>query len=401
MPKPSVVFLINSGPGGAMAIRAGAFAGRLADDFDIDIVCRDDNKILAIARFIRHLWRRRPSVCYVFDMAFSGVIAAAIYRLVAGCPMMVDTGDAIYELSRSTGKRSAVGLALTWLLERGALSLSDRVIVRSNLHQELLQAKGISADVVPDGVDTEQFRPSSDDGLRQKYQLEGCTVVGLLGTLVWSHRWKMCYGWELIEVISLLKDRPVKGLIIGDGNGVARLKARCEALGISDRVVFLGRVPYDELPRLVNLIDICLSTQTNDVPGQVRTTGKLPIYLACGRFVLASKVGEAARILPPEMLLPFEGTKDLEYPRRLAERIEGLLERPETMRQSAVSTRIARERFEYRVLASKLRQSIEDVLAKRRPQGRPRPLPETPETARVALGPGPKRRINSTANQEE
>ena len=31
----------------------------------------------------------------------------------------------------------------------------------------------------------------------------------------------------------------------------------------------------------------------------------MPLYLAAGRFVLASRVGEAARVLPPEMLVEF------------------------------------------------------------------------------------------------
>ena len=70
---------------------------------------------------------------------------------------------------------------------------------------------------------------------------------------------------------------------------------------------FAGQVPYAELPGWLHRMDICLSTQTNDVVGWVRTTGKLPLYLAAGRFVLASRVGEAARVLPEEMLVDGEG----------------------------------------------------------------------------------------------
>ena len=70
--------------------------------------------------------------------------------------------------------------------------------------------------------------------------------------------------------------------------------------------MFAGRRPLTELPALLAACDICLSTQTNDVPGNVRTTGKLPLYLACGRYILASNVGEAARVLPPEMLVPYD-----------------------------------------------------------------------------------------------
>ncbi len=399
MHKPSIVFLANGGAGSAMAIRARAFAERLGADFDIEIAYRDANKVRAISRFWAHLRRRRPSLCYVFDMAFSGVIAAGLYRLIAGCPVMVDTGDAIYELSVSTGKRGPVGLALTRLLEWAAFSMSSGVIVRSHRHQELLKAKGISADVIPDGVDSEQFRPCMDQELRQKYQLEGFTVIGVLGTLVWSHRWQMCYGWELVEMIHLLRDKPVKGVIIGDGNGVSRLKARCEALGISDRILFLGRVPYDELPRYIGLMDICLSTQTNDTPGQVRTTGKVPIYLACGRFVLASRVGEAARVLPEEMLVSYEGAKDAAYPQRLAERIEALMERPAALRQYEASRRIARENFEYRILAAELRRAIETVLSKADRRGR-RPA-RADQVAPGALPAGMAPRDRNTANQEE
>jgi glycosyltransferase involved in cell wall biosynthesis len=86
------------------------------------------------------------------------------------------------------------------------------------------------------------------------------------------------------------------------------LKARCQELGIEGLVEFAGRVPYAELPGWLHRMDICLSMQTNDVVGWVRTTGKLPLYLAAGRFVLASRVGEAARVLPEEMLVDGEDT---------------------------------------------------------------------------------------------
>src|SRR5579864_4355981 len=123
--KPAVVFLVNGEAGSAMGLRALAFAKDLADSFHIDIAYRSGGKIFSIFRFLRLLVRRRPQLCYVFDMAFSGVIAAAFYRLIAGGRMIVDTGDAIYELSRSTGNRSRLGLALTRLLEQVAFAVSD------------------------------------------------------------------------------------------------------------------------------------------------------------------------------------------------------------------------------------------------------------------------------------
>src|SRR5262249_19682298 len=154
--------------------------------------------------------------------------------------------------------------------------------------------------------------------LRHTYGLGEMITIGLVGSITWSPNLRMCYGTELLEAICLLRDLPVKGVVIGDGSGLAILKSQARERGIEDRILFLGRIPYNDLPKYLNLIDICLSTQTNDTVGQVRTTGKLPLYLASGRFVLASRVGEAALVLPDSMLVDYENTKDPEYAQRLA-----------------------------------------------------------------------------------
>jgi hypothetical protein len=111
------------------------------------------------------------------------------------------------------------------------------------------------------------------------------------------------------------------------------------------------------------MLDICLSTQSNDLAGQVRTTGKLPLYLACDRFVLASEVGEAARVLPQEMLVPYAGTKDEQYPERLAERIRTLAGQPERLNRHGQSRTIAQSHFDYDVLAARVGRTIQEILA--------------------------------------
>ncbi len=384
MRQPSIVFLVNGDSPGAMGIRARSFRDRLTDDFRIDIAYRSGSRAWTILYFLGILLRIRPNVCYVYDMGYSGVIAAGFYRMFSRCRFVVDTGDAIYELSKSVGERGRLGMWLTGALEWFGFWISDRVVVRSHPHQEILLQRGVVAAAIPDGVDTKQFCPREEPELRRKYNLEGSVVIGILGSLIWSPRFQMCYGWELIELIQLLRNRPVKGLVIGDGSGLDQLKVQCAAHGIEDRIVFVGRVAYDDLPRFINMMDICLSTQSNDIPGQVRTTGKLPIYLACGRYVLASNVGEATRVLPPEMLVPYEGTKDLQYPSRLARRIEPLLEHPEVWCANSASTAIAARYFDYKVLAIKLREVIWECL-RRDSRAEQKDL--------VATGPPPERGV--------
>src|SRR6266850_24092 len=316
----TIVFVVGGAFDSPMGFRARALAARLAHSYSISIVYCSQRKIISILRFFITLARLRPRVSYVFDISYSGVMAATFYRMILRNCLIIETGDAIVELVRSTGSRGKVGLWLTQLLEKIALRCADRIVVRGSFHKEWLTRIGVAADVIQDGVDTDTFKPANASELRKRYGLDGVMTVGLIGSSVWSEKLQMCYGWELIEILRLLRGKAVKGIMIGSGSGISHLEALCRKYEIQDKMIFIGHVPYQELPLYLNLIDVCLSTQTNNLVGQVRTTGKLPLYLAAGRYVLASNVGEAARVLEKEMLVDYVGLKDQEYPQKLKAR---------------------------------------------------------------------------------
>lgn len=358
-----IAFLINGDPKSAMGQRANEFASRLAARYNIDLAYRSSQKLKSIVQFFVFLWRTQPAISYVFDMAYSGVLAAVCYKLVRRNKLVIDTGDAIYELARSAGGRSRIGLWLTRGLEWGSFQVADHIVVRGSYHQRWLATQGIVSTVIQDGVDTTQFAPTDVSALRQQLGLDRVLTIGLIGSSMWSEKLQMCYGWELVELIRLLKEHPVVGVMIGAGSGIAHLQARCREYGIEDRLHFWGYVPYDELPERLCLMDVCLSTQTNDLVGQVRTTGKLPLYLAAGRYVLASDVGEAALVLPPEMRVPYDGVQDQSYPGRLAKRIESLLAQAAPAKHSIKMQGVAQKYFEYSVLAMRLERLFDAVVA--------------------------------------
>jgi glycosyltransferase involved in cell wall biosynthesis len=211
--------------------------------------------------------------------------------------------------------------------------------------------------------------------------LAGTLTVGLVGSSIWSEKLGMCYGWELIELLRLLPDAPVKGVVVGDGSGIPHLKARCRKYALEDRVLFLGRLPFEQLPRYLNLIDVCLSTQTNDVVGQVRTSGKLPLYLATGRYVLASEVGEAALVLEPPMLVPYDGVQDPEYPKKLAERVAAIVAAPQKLADGERNITLAQKHFEYAKLAARLGDVIEMVMKPGRKRSEEQSRSEPPALA--------------------
>jgi len=356
MRQTRVAFVVNGAAGSAMALRAEAFAVRLPG-FVCGIIYRTGGRLGAAKRMARGLAAAQPDVCYVLDCGASGVAAAGVHRLRTGTPFVLDTGDAVVELGMALG-RGRVGIAATRAVERYALRSSAAIVVRGSFHRELLAARGVPATFIPDGVTVDRFAPSG-----AARRLPGPLIIGLVGSSIWVPARQSCYGWELVELIRLLRHRlSVRGVIIGDGSGIDVLRRRCAEYGIVNLIEFAGRVPYAELPNRLREFDICLSTQTDDVIGNVRTTGKLPLYLAAGRFVLASRVGEAARVLPPEMLVDYQGEHDFVYPAKLAARIESLVTRGTDLSHCPECVDLAREHFEYDRLALRVAKVLEGVV---------------------------------------
>lgn len=359
-----VALVVSGLPSCAMGERARAFAKRLSGRFRVTVAYRGPTRAMGALRLALALARGRPDVVYVLDVSVAGVLAGVGYKLVARRPLVLDTGDAAYALARSGGLRGPLGLALTFALEQLALHAADAVVVRGTLHRGVLAHLRKPIEVVQDGVETATFAPRDGRAVREKLGLDGRIVLGVVGSSVWSPKLRICYGWDLVEAVALLGDLPVAGLVVGGGTGIAHLQERCRELGIEDRVRFVPRVAYDDLPRYLGAMDVCLSTQTNDLPGKVRTTGKLPLYLAAGRGVLASDVGEASLVLEASMRVPYEGVVDRAYPARLAARVRELAKRPGAFATQDELVRLARERFDYDVLGDRVAALLDRVAAR-------------------------------------
>ena len=298
------------------------------------------------------------------DTAYTGVLAGCIARKMLDCKLITDTGDVACELAKSTGRYSAKQLALIHWIEQLAMNQSDALVVRGSHHKLWLEQQGIySATFVPDGVDTSVIKPMDTTTSKAELGLDKSLVVGLVGTMAWSKHHQMCYGWDIVEALAFLKDAPVKALLVGDGDGRSVLEQRAEQLGISDRIVFTGQLPYEQLPQYISAMDVCISTQSNDLVGMVRTTGKLPLYLAYGRYVIATDVGEARRVLPGVgWLLPYEGVRDDRHPARLADHLKLLLAEPGRLQVTTAARDVAQKNFDYKLLANRVERLAQTLL---------------------------------------
>lgn len=341
------LFVVNGGPTSAAAARARRIAAELGDDGCV-IRYRTGSRVTDVARLLKDTMSRRYDVIYAMELAVVPVIAAALGS--SRHKILVDTGDAPAAFLRLVAAGRPKVLAAQ-CLESVGYRIASHIIVRSAYHREWLVERGFrDVSVVPDGVDVDDFVPVDASALRRQLGLDGAFTVGIQGHFTWYPSLGGGLGSELVKAIALCRDLPLRAVLIGDGVGLPYLRVLASELGVSHRLHVLGQVPYEDLPRYLSLCDVCLLTQTNDESSWVRTTGKLPGYLAAGRYILASRVGTAATLLPEEMLVEYHGSWDDGYPARLASRLAEVVEDP-TREAKGLELRALAKQFDYRTVA--------------------------------------------------
>jgi len=322
------------------------------------VVYRTGGRGAAITRFLRRLHSDRPRVVYLLDAAIA-TVAAGIGARRLGARLVLDTGDAIGALTRSTGRLGVLGAAGAPRLERLAYALADTIVVRSEgLAEHVRSLCRRPVVVVPDGYDPGAAQAVDGAPERRRWNItDAQTVVGVLGSAHWNARLRWCYGRDVVEAVAAAGRPDVLGLVLARGDGVPHLRTLARERGVADRVRFEDPGSTAEAWQRLAAVDVALSTQTNDVVGQSRTTGKLVQYMAAGRYVLASRVGAAASLLPAPMLVDYHGAWDEGYFGRLAERVKALPDRRSLAEQGGRLRDLAVP-FAYPRLVETLRASV-------------------------------------------
>jgi glycosyltransferase involved in cell wall biosynthesis len=352
-----VLLLSRSRPDGVMARRAEELARRSAPELRVTVVHRGMG-----------LPRRRPHAVVVFDTA-SQELGPALRHRLRGVPVVVDAGDVVAELLAKLGA-ARTRVRYRALLERAAWRWADALVLRGEGFREVLAERGVrrSVDVLPDGVDLASFRPLDPGPGRRRLGLAPDDVaVGVVGSIVWSPAESTAYGWELVEALPSLPTR-VKAVVVGEGDGLPRLRARADELGVGARLVTPGRVAHEDVPALLGALDAVSWTQTPDAVGRCRTTVKLGEYLACGRFVIASDVGEARRSVRENgVRVPYRGGRDPSYVRAVAEAVRAVAADPAIARRGLAGRRLA-ARYDWDRVAAGFAGVVRRTVAERAPR---------------------------------
>ena len=355
--ESSVLFLANGEAGSAAAERAERFAAAMAER--TLVLTRTAGRTRSVSHMTLKARAFDPDLVYCVDLAAVPIAVS----LLAGSKrlLVVDTGDYPSAFLRQVGA-GVVRVAAARAMEKLAYRRAAALVVRGHHHAAVLRGEGVKrVEVIVDAVDLDLVKPCSDAQLRAEMGLTDVLTVGIAGYFTWYERLGGGLGWELVQLLARVRDLPVHGILIGDGPGIPHLQALAAQLGVGDRLHLLGRVPYDEYARHVGLVDVCLLTQTNDPSSWIRTTGKLPSYMAAGRYMLASAVGTAVDILPDGMLIPYDGRWDTTYPDKLAVRIREINEQPDRL-DDGLALRSKAASFAYPKVAADAARLVLDIL---------------------------------------
>lgn len=249
---------------------------------------------LTRARLLQLCQELKPDVIHAHSPVLN-VIPALMVRRQLGIPVVYEM-RATWEdaaVDQGTTTEGSLRYRLSRMLDTWSLRRADQVTtICEGLRGEILK-RGVDqrkVTVIPNAVDTEglRFGIAADPALQAKYGLVGKTTLGFIGSF---------YRYEglhlLVEAMQeLSRSLPdVRLLLVGGGEQEQALKEQVRQAGLSDRVIFAGRVPHDEIEPLYALVDILVYPRTPIRLTELVTPLKPLEAMAQGKLLIASDVG--------------------------------------------------------------------------------------------------------------
>ena len=224
-------------------------------------------RYLELARRVRRA--AKPDVVYAHFLVPAGLIASRVEA-----PLVVTAHGRDV---RNVGAIAGVAALTRRVVKRASAVVAVSDYLRRELEAKVHEARG-KTHVIDMGVDTERFGTRSGDMSPDLVPSPAFLCVGSL-----TERKNVV---RLADAFARLGDGSLT--FVGDGPLRARLEGR-------EGVSVVGRVPHEEIPGWIARADVVCQPSLIEPLGQ-----SLLEAMACGRSVVATRIGGPPEFVPPE-----------------------------------------------------------------------------------------------------
>jgi glycosyltransferase involved in cell wall biosynthesis len=267
--------------------------------------------------FFRSLWtavrlhrHRRFRMVQVHSLPDFLAFAALPLR-IAGVPLLLDLHEAMPEFfkTRFPGASRPLMNRLLLLQERLSIAVSTRTLSVN----EAMRARLIDLGVPPDKVTVVINSPALGRFDAERYPVRAFRDDGRL-RLIYTGALTPTYELDvtLRSVALIAETRPELDIVFdlyGRGDSELDLRALAQALGIEDRIVFHGRIPIEDVPRVIAGSDIGLAPTRLDPFTSITLSTKVYEYAAMGKAVVASRLPMIDEAFPAGTVVAYEPGK--------------------------------------------------------------------------------------------
>lgn len=271
----------------------------------------------------------------------------------AGIKTIYDVADDLPAMIRSSPQMLAplrpVGEILGKAAFRGNVAIAQRITITTELLRNYFAIPPSKTVVIPNGVDVGLFHNHPSPQLKKKLGLAQAFTLGYVGVL---REWV-----DLEPAFALARSfdsgKPeVKVLVVGAEGGLNGNKALAQRYGIRDKVIFVGTIPYAQIPEYISCMDVCLVPFKNSSISQNALPLKLFEYMACEKPVISTRLEGVMEAVGDRVLYASKGEE-------LKARVKELYENINLRRKlGGEGCHFVKQNYSWSVICSKLEEVL-------------------------------------------
>jgi glycosyltransferase involved in cell wall biosynthesis len=304
------------------------------------------------------LWPGQYDLVHSVDSRPVCILPALMLKKLRRTKLVIDwldwwgRGGTITERSDSLAEQ--LFAPVETFFEEGFRQFADGSVVISSALKNRALSLGVETEhlvQIPFGADTDRLLPRDQMAARRRLGLgKGQKYLGYVGS-IWTRDLDL-----LIKAYEFIyeSDNRVKLIFIGRSS----VKPADLNPTILDGVMFTGEITYEALQDYIAACDVMWLPLTNTIANRGRWPSKISDYLAAGRPVAATAVGDLTALFSKAEM----GILSRDEPGDFARATQLLLARPDLEELGRNARRVAETELSWDILTDRLESLYHDIL---------------------------------------